>query len=213
MLDDRLKLYTPKEVREMLASDRRLYGTPYPFPHPRAKITADDDGKMKGLITEHAVANLLNLLIFDYKDLYVFHSIGNYGDEDGETDNILIYQNTLVIIEAKSLSNFDSVSIDIDGKMYGRRGKKRIALGGHNNLVKKVAAYRERYPFMKVYGFYVVRQAQKTGSSYSGLYVSTLEKILNEVSLVLDNAKTATSSTAVLLKETMDHCIRHEVVN
>lgn len=212
MLDDRLRLYTSREVKDMPSSHRRLYGTPFPFPHPRAKMSENDDGRIKGIITEHAVANLLNLLIFDYEDLYVFHSVGNYGDEDGETDNIVVYKNTLLIVEAKSLSNFESVSVDVDGKIYGRRGKKRLLLGGHNNLVKKIAAYKERYPFMKVEGFYVVRKAQRTGSSYSGLHVTTLEKILHEATIQLACAKNPSKPTSLLLKEAMDYCIRHEII-
>lgn len=212
MLDDRLKLYTSREVRDMAANHRRMYGTPFPFPHARSKMSENDDGRTKGIITEHAVANLLNLLIFDYENLYVFHSVGNYGDEDGETDNIIVYKNTLLIIEAKSLSNFESVSVDVDGKIYGRRGKNRLVLGGHNNMVKKVAAYKTRYPFMKVEGFYVVRQAQRTGSSFSGLNVTTLENILSEATKQLDCAKNPAKSTAPLLKETMDLCIRHEII-
>lgn len=213
MLDDRLKLYTAREVKEIMNNPRKLYGSPYPFPHPRKQMAVNDDGKTKGIVTEHAVANLLNLLTYDYENLYVFHSVGMIGDGDGETDNILVHQNQLFLIEAKSLSNFESVSMDINGVMHGKRGDKKIALSGHNNLVQKLDAYKKRYPHMKVTAYYVVRQASRTGSEYSGVKVTTLEKLLMEMNNSLKQSRPPQQSVVPLLKETMGLCIRHEDIN
>jgi hypothetical protein len=217
MLDDRSKLYSAREVREMGQSARRIYGAPYPFPHPRAAFPETDDGKLKGIVTEHAVANMLNLLTYDYEDLYVFHSVGTYGEEQGETDNIVIYGNCYLIVEAKSLSKFDSVSINSEGQIYAKRGDaKRLLLGSHNNLLQKLESTKQRYPDATPHGLFVVRRADKTGSSYSSMVATTADNLLTDIQTLLDLCENRKSFSLrrnlPLLKETMELCIRHEHV-
>lgn len=217
MLDDRSKLYSAREVREMGKSARRIYGAPYPFPHPRAAFREADDGKLKGIVTEHAVANMLNMLTYDFEDLYVFHSVGMQGEEQGETDNIVIYGNCYIIVEAKSLSKFDSVSIDPNGLIYAKRGaQKRLLLGSHNNLLQKMDDIRERHYNVLPYGLFTVRRAEKTGSSYAGMIATTADNLLTDIQTLLtlcENRKGFSSKKNLpLLKETMELCIRHEHV-
>jgi hypothetical protein len=215
MLDDRMKLYSAREVREMSQSPRRIYGAPYPFPHPRASFPECDDGKLKGIVTEHAVANMLNLLTYDYEDLYVFHSVGIKGEEQGETDNIVIYGNCYIIVEAKSLSKFDSVSIDQQGQIYAKRGaQKKLLLGSHNNLLQKLEDITERYADVTPHGVFAVRRAEKTGSSYSGMIATTADNLLTDIQSLLELCERRKSFSSKnnfpLLKETMELCIRHE---
>jgi hypothetical protein len=199
----------------MHLSPRRIYGAPYPFPHPRASFPECDEGKLKGIVTEHAVANMLNLLTYDYDGLYVFHSVGTFGDEQGETDNVVIYGNYYFIVEAKSLSNFDSISIDQSGQIYAKRGdQKRLLLGGHNNLLQKMQCVKSRYPDVRTHGLFAVRRAAKTGSSYSGMIATTTDKLLTDIQELLNICESrkdfSPKSNFPLLKETMDLCIRHE---
>ena len=217
MLDDRLKLYSPREVREMHLSPRRIYGAPYPFPHPRTSLPARDEGKLKGIVTEHAVANMLNLLTYDYENLFVFHSVGNYGNEQEETDNVVVYGNYYIIVEAKSLSKFDSISIDQEGQIFAKRGDmKRLLLGSNNNLSLKMQRVEERHPDVRSQGVFVVRRAAKTGSSYSGMHATTVDTLLTDIQNLLsicENRKDfSPKNNYSLLKETMDLCIRHECI-
>lgn len=217
MLDDRLKLYSAREVREMGKSPRRIYGSPYPFPHPRTSFPEFDDGKLKGIVTEHAVANMLNLLTYDYEDLYVFHSVGTGGNEQGETDNIVIYGNCYIIVEAKSLSKFDSVSIDAEGLIYAKRGgQQRLLLGSHNNLLQKMEEVKERHIGVIPYGIFTVRRAEKTGSSYSGMIATTANTLLTDIQILLELCERrkgfSLKNNVPLLKETMELCIRHEYI-
>lgn len=215
MIDDRMKLYSAREVREMNQSPRRIYGAPYPFPHPRAVFPATDDGKLKGIVTEHAIANMLNLLTYDYDNLYVFHSVGTFGDDQGETDNILIYGNCYIIVEAKSLSKFESVSIDQQGQIYAKRGtQKKMLLGSQNNLLQKLEDIRTRHHDVLPYAVFAVRRAEKTGSSYSGMIATTTEKLLSDIESLLEVCERrkgfSDKPNFQLLKETMGLCIRHE---
>lgn len=215
MIDDRMKLYSAREVRDMGQSSRRIYGASYPFPHPRASFPEVDDGKFKGIVTEHAVANMLNLLTYDYENLYVFHSVGVRGEEQGESDNIVIYGNCYIIVEAKSLSKFDSVSIDQQGQIYAKRGsQKKLLLGSHNNLLQKLEDVKTRHPDVMTHGVFAVRRAEKTGSSYSGMVATTADTLLTDIQALLElceRRKTfSTKTNFPLLKETMELCIRHE---
>lgn len=216
MIDDRMKLYSAREVRDMSQSSRRIYGAPYPFPHPRASFPEVDDGKFKGIVTEHAVANMLNLLTYDYENLYVFHSVGVRG-EQGESDNIVIYGNCYIIVEAKSLSKFDSVSIDQQGQIYAKRGsQKKLLLGSHNNLLQKLEDVKSSHPNVMTHGVFAVRRAEKTGSSYSGMVATTADTLLTDIQTLLElceRRKTfSIKNNFPLLKETMELCIRHEYI-
>jgi hypothetical protein len=199
----------------MYQSPRRIYGAPYPFPHPRASFPEVDDGKLKGIVTEHAVANMLNLLTYDFEELYVFHSVGMPGDEQGETDNIVIYGNCYIIVEAKSLSKFDSVSIDQQGQIYAKRGsQKKLLLGSHNNLLQKLEDIKARHADVLPHGVFAVRRAEKTGSSYSGMLATTADSLLTDIQTLLEICERRKGFSPKvnypLLKETMELCIRHE---
>lgn len=211
-MEDRLKLYTPREVRNFSKTTRRIFGAPAPMPHPRAKIPSNNHGKLKGVLTEHAIASMLGLLTFHYEDLYVFHSLGNFDGGDGETDNIVIYQDKLIFIEVKSLTHFDSVSIDQQGDFYGKCRGEKILLGSNNNMVQKLETIRTMFPHVTPHGMFVVGRAEKTGSSYSGLTVTTTVKLMDDVMSLLYSAQPPIYPVLPLLQQTMGLCIRYDEI-
>jgi hypothetical protein len=118
-------------------------------------------------------------------------------------------------VEAKSLSKFESVSIDQQGQIYAKRGaQKKLLLGSHNNLLQKLEDIAERYADVTPHGVFAVRRAEKTGSSYSGMIATTADNLLTDIQLLLELCERRKSFSLKknfpLLKETMELCIRHE---
>jgi len=211
-MDDRLRLYSQREVQELYKLGRKIYGNPVPMFHPRSRTIPPEDA-LRGLIAENAVASMINLLTLDRDNLYVFHSVGISDDTDGETDHILYLGNTLLIVETKNRSNLESVYIAKDANVYAKRKGQRIRLNS-NGLVKKVAFYQEMFPELKVEGILVVHfDTQKTGSEYQGCSVISLSKFIGELSNKVANIEPiAEASPWPIIKNFAPLCIRNELI-
>lgn len=212
-MEERLKLYSQREAQELYKSGRRIFGAPMAMPHPKSRHYPQEDA-LKGIVGEHAVSGILNLLTFSYEDMYVFHSVGISDDEDGETDHIIIYKNRVFIVETKNYSMFSSIFVNSEGIASGRKTGQTVVIND-NNIMKKVAFYQKIYPTMKVEAVLVITRPQiKTGSSFSKYSIVSIKELIE-----LIQAKFAMTEDSLietrnsLIRRFANLCIRNENFN
>lgn len=183
-----------------------------PLPHPRSKTLPPEDA-LKGLIGEHAVMGLLNLISFSIQDAYVFHSVGISNELDGETDHIVFYGNKLLIIETKNYSNFTSIFINREGRAQGKKHGKIVDISD-NGLIKKTKFYQDRFPHLQVEAVIVVTQSGlKMGSEYSGYFIVGIEKAYAFFEAKLAAACKLEEDNWPTVKYFANLCIRNEQYN
>lgn len=212
-MDDRLRLYSQREVQELYKTGRKIFGAPLPLPHPKARTLPNED-MLKGQIGEHAVSGILNLLTLSYPELFVFHSVGISDKEDGETDHIVIYKNKIFVIETKNYSNFTSIFASQDGTTSGKKRGQLIPVND-NGILNKQQLYQRKYPTMEVEAVLVITQPNiKTGSSYPGYAVVGIRELMTYIEKKAASASAVDEGlTTFLVKRFANLCIRNEVYN
>jgi hypothetical protein len=208
-LEDRLRLYSQREVQELHRCGKRSFGSPMPLPHPKGKIKPPEDS-FRGLIGEHAVMGLLNLICCSKEESRVFHSVGVSDEMDGETDHILLYKNQLFIIETKNYSNYSSIYIDRTGVTYGRKHGKIIQLND-NGILKKIKMYQDKFPQLNVEGVMVVTQNDsRLGSEYSKYSMISINHFMDFFDKKLAKSSDYTNDSWLVIKYFANLCIRNE---
>lgn len=184
-----------------------------PMPHPRSKHMVPDDA-LKGIIGEHAVSGILNLLTFTYNEMYVFHSVGISNEKDGETDHIVIYKNRIFVIETKNYSMFSSLFVNSEGVASGKKNGEVVPISD-NHIMDKVAFYQNLYPKLKIEAILVTTKSQiKTGSSFSKYSIVSIKHLMELIQSKCDmTAEESIETQNMLVRKFANLCIRNENFN
>lgn len=184
-----------------------------PMPHPKTKQLPPEDA-FKGLVGEHAVSGILNLLTFSYEEMVVFHSVGISETVDGETDHIVIYKNKLFIVETKNYSSYTSIFVNQEGRLNGKKRDLVVSVND-NGILKKVSYYKTMFPEMDIEAILVMTRPQtRTGSSFKGYSIATIKTLIDTLQNKFETATPVhVSVTNTLVKCFGNLCIRNESYN
>lgn len=209
-MEDRLRLYSQREVADLYKLGHRIYGSPLPLPHPKAKHLLPVDAA-RGTMGEHAVMGILNLLSLDYPEMFLFHSVGIANDRDGETDHVLLYKNRLFIIETKNYSNFASIYIDKTGTAHGKKHGNIVNVSD-NDLLSKLEFYKDLFPHLDVEAVMIVTQSDlKLGSEFSRYSIIGIKQVYEFFETRIKGAKETEHSDWEVIKYFGNLCIRNEM--
>lgn len=144
-------LYSVDQIETLYQASNQVYGIAKRFQVERQPLSID---KMKGDSGEQAVAGLLNLWAAN-KAAQVFHSLGTHDGNPGETDHVVIHGGTILIVETKTFTGYETINITKHGTVYGSKDGREHKLFD-NKLARKVELYQRRFPDFTVKGLLVV---------------------------------------------------------
>lgn len=208
-MEERLKLYSKREIVELQRQGRRIFGAPQPMFHPRSK-NIGEESNLRGLIAEHVVASILNLVSLENSNFYAFHSVG-LADEAGETDHIVLFENKIFVLETKNSATLTSLTLTKQGKAVGVNGKNRVKMNS-NSLDYKVKKYSELFPEHVVKGLYIVHHTTKTTKSYlDNCEVIRVSRLFDRIVDITDSKTKIVDNTDVV-RYFAGLCIRNELI-
>jgi hypothetical protein len=178
-MDDRLKLYSVKQLSDYYKLGHRVFGVSKAYP-PASRDTWTED-KLRGNTGEQIVSGLLNMNVIDTEDMFVCHSIGTHDDTQGETDHVLIYKNSILIVETKTSNGYNEIRISKEGTALGRRNGTQYKFSD-NKLINKIEQYQKRFPNRKVKGLLTIaRYGIATSSSHDKYDVACLKNFQTKI--------------------------------
>lgn len=209
-MEERLKLYSKRDVIELQKKGRQIFGSPEPMFHPRDR-NIGDKSNLRGLIAEHAVASVLNLVSLEEENFFVFHSVG-LENEAGETDHIIVYENKIFIIETKNSAALEKLVLTKAGKAVGHNGSTRVKMS-NNNLSEKVKKYAQQFPEHDVKGLYIVHHSTKAiRSNLKDCEVIRISRLFDRL-VDVKSSKVKSVENRDVVRYFAGFCIRNERIN
>lgn len=205
-MDDRLKLYSQKQLFDLFKKGNKIFGVSKSHPTIVKDIPQID--ALRGTTGEQIVSGILNLNALDLEEFYVCHSIGTHDDSQGETDHVVIYKNKIIIIETKTYNAYRRISVNAEGTAIGFRGNKEFKIPD-NKIMNKVKLYQKRFPNREVEGILAVaRYGITTKSSHKNYSVVSLKDLQTRIETIVSQAQTIKEDAWPAVKFFSSLCIR-----
>lgn len=142
------------EVKAELKDGKKIFGT------AAASLTWGIDGNRMlpqlaaGKEGENQTANTLRELVEKTKGLYLFHSL-SWPDSNGDTDHVMLYGNTILIIDSKRWKGARKYSVTPGGEI--KRGTVAFP-EGKVKIRYALNSWRKMFPNHKVLGMVTIAQ-------------------------------------------------------
>lgn len=205
-MDERLKLYSAKQVSDLFQAGNRVFGVSKTYPTAIRDIPNVD--KLRGDTGEQIISGLLNLNSIDNEELFVCHSIGTHDDSQGETDHVVIYKNKIIVVETKTYNGYNKISISKDGIATGMRGDIEFKIPD-NKMANKIKTYQKRFPNRRVEGLLsVARYGISTTTNSDNYDVASLQDFQTKLERILSTARPIKEDAWPAVKFFASLCIR-----
>lgn len=148
-------LYTDRNtVKEELREGKKIFGT------AAASLTWGIDGNRMipalaaGVEGENQTASTLRELVEKTKGMYLFHSLA-WPESNGDTDHVILYGNTILIIDSKRWKGARKYSVTPQGEI--KRGTVAFP-EGKVKIRYALKGWRRKFPNHKVLGIVTIAQ-------------------------------------------------------
>ena len=186
-MDERLKLYSAKQLSDLYQAGNRVFGVSKTYPHAAKQMPNED--KLRGYTGEQIVSGLLNLNVLDQEEMYVCHSVGTHDESQGQTDHIVIYKNKILIVETKTYNGYSEIRISKDNIARGLH-KGVECRAADNKIGNKIKIYQKRFPNRRVEGLLTIARYGVITKSLSNSYDATsISEFQNKIDKFVSSAK------------------------
>lgn len=164
------------EVKEELKAGKKIFG------EAAASLTWGIDGnRMLPQLTagkegENQTASTLRELVEKTKGMYLFHSL-SWPESNGDTDHVLVYGKTILIIDSKRWKGARKYSITAQGEV--KRGTVAFP-EGKVKIGYALKVWRNRFPNHKVLGIVTIAQEKVFVTRDHNWYKAPFRLVENE---------------------------------